>query len=596
MRYFQNFIVLSYKAVLRAVLRFPLTVLALLAEAGLTCYVISLDKDPNLNLQKWIFILLFSAFVGLATTFILERFKWKSSIQIIVYGGASLVLLAYALIIWPSPEINYLVGARTSVAIFSLICLTLWIPSYKDGYGFHRVSLVHFKSFFTSVLYAAVLDGGLSAILAAINILLFRINGHWYGYIAAIVWILFATLYDLSLLPKFNATDEPSINFAMDRSEYPKLLKILISYIAIPLITTYTLVLLAYFVKIVFTQVWPIGQLGPMILAYSALGFILFILASSLENKFSKTYQVLFPKVLILIVLVQISSIVIRIQAYGFTESRYYLGLFALYTLVMAILLSFKWVKKLQWIAIIAMCFALVSVIPPLDAFSVSRASQKDRLETLLTKAGVLSNQVIVPQSDVDLNVRLETTSILDYMNQRHYLVDLSWLPQDFNLNQDFKSTFGFESAYGSYMDENDYFYASLNRQEPIDIVGYDVYIQHSLYRQDYEVIDPRVTFTVKNQLYTLEFNRSSEFDVVVKIVDSSRNTLVETPIYGFVESLQGITDQPKEELSLETMSFNIENTSARMRIIFQFINVNLSGPDDPGADYEIAILIDILN
>jgi hypothetical protein len=258
------------------------------------------------------------------------------------------------------------------VAVFSMFCVFIWLPSFRGRFDFNSVALIHFKSAFTSALYAGVLTAGLAAIIATIDILLFAVNEDWYGYMMAIVWILLATTYYLSLLPRFNSVSESDQAYAGEASHYPRLLEILVSYIAIPLFAAYTLVLLAYFIKIGVTLEWPSGQLGPMILAYSAIGFIIYILVSRLKNHLAFLYRRIFPKVLIPVVIMQLISVYIRLSTYGVTESRYYVALFGIFSIVMGIVFSFRPAAKNGIIALMAAGFAIFSIIPPVDAFTVS--------------------------------------------------------------------------------------------------------------------------------------------------------------------------------------------------------------------------------
>jgi len=322
-----------------------------------------------------------------------------------------------------------------------MFCAFIWLPSYQGKFDFNSVALIHFKSFFTSILFAGVLAAGLSSIIGAIDILLFKVNSDSYGYMMAIVWILFATIYYLSLLPHFSSEAEIDQVYAREVNHYPRFLEILVSYIAIPLVAAYTLVLLTYFIKIGITMKWPSGQLGPMILIYSAAGFILYVMASRLENRFAVLYQRIFPKVLIPIVVMQLISVYIRLNAYGVTESRYYVALFGIFSFVVGIVLSFKPVMKNSIIALLAAGFAIFSVIPPLDAFTVSRISQITRLENMLQTAGVLVDGKINAKANVDMNLRLETTSILNYLERRSYLKKVSWLPADFKTDKDMQKT-----------------------------------------------------------------------------------------------------------------------------------------------------------
>ncbi|HBK53886.1 MAG TPA: DUF4153 domain-containing protein, partial [Syntrophomonas wolfei] len=77
----------------------------------------------------------------------------------------------------------------------------------------------------------------------------------------------------------------------------------------------------------------------------------------------------------------------------------------------------------------------ILSILPPADAFTVSRNSQITRLENYLQTEGVLVNGKINPKSDADMTLRLETTSILNYLERRGYLKEVAWLPADFQTN-----------------------------------------------------------------------------------------------------------------------------------------------------------------
>ncbi len=125
--------------------------------------------------------------------------------------------------------------------------------------------------------------------------------------------------------------------------------------------------LLIYFVKILVTLNWPSGQLGPMVLGYSAAGLVLFVLASLLENRFAVLYCAFFPKILIPVVIMQLVSVGIRLNAYGVTESRYYVALFGVFSIVIGVLLSVRGKNTRNGIiALLAAGFALVSILLPL--------------------------------------------------------------------------------------------------------------------------------------------------------------------------------------------------------------------------------------
>lgn len=573
----------------RAVFRFPLTVLCLACAAGLTCYMISLHTDPGLTIQKLMFTFWLGSFLGVTAQFCCERFERLNNMRLAIYGLSAVLTVGYYLILWPAPSISFGVVTRTFVAVFAMFCAFLWVPSYGGEVDFNRIALTHLKAAFTSVLYAGVLAAGCAAIIGAIDILLFNISNDAYAYMMVIIWMLFATIYYLSLLPHFNSEDEADREYTAHVGMYPKFLEILVSYIAIPLVAAYTLVLIAYFVKILLTLHWPSGQLGVMVLAYSAAGLTIYVLASLLENRFAAWYRIFFPKVLIPVVVMQFVSVAIRLNAYGITESRYYVVLFGIFSIVCGLFLSFKPVSKNGIIALLAAGLAILSVVPPIDAFTVSRVSQITRLENMLQREGVLQDGKLTPKAEVSDKVRAETTNILSYLEMRSYIKYVKWLPADFKNNDQMKNTLGFEPFYGNEMTKN--FFANIDVQKPFDIGGYDVFVNTSLYRNMDKSAQPAYDLEVKGIKYKLAFEPVSSNEVRVSVKNSAGAELVGTGLYSFAKSLTGTSNTPKESLPPEKMTFDVEKDGYKLRIIFQNINITEGSGVNSGIDYSLFVL-----
>jgi hypothetical protein len=579
------------QGLIKAVSRFPLTVVCLVAATSLVCYMISLHNTPDVLIQKLLFTCFTGAFLGVAAQFSCERFERLARFRLLVYVGAVLLVGAYYWSLGSSQSIEFDVQIRTFVAVFAMFSLSLFIPSYRNGFDFDSVALIHFKAAFTSALYSAVLSAGCASIIAAIDILLFKINSEVYGYTMAVIWILFAILYYLSLLPKFNSNVEGDREYAQIESKYPRFLEILISYIAIPLVAVYTLVLVAYFIKILVTTNWPSGQLGPMVLAYSAAGLIIYILAGRLENRATSLYRMIFPKMLIPIVIMQLVSVAIRLSAFGVTESRYFVALFGIYAIVCAVILNLRPIARNSIIVLLAAGFAIISILPPIDAFTVSRVSQINRLESMLQAEGVLVDGKINPKTDVSVNLRIETTSILNYLQNRKYIEKIKWLPDHFNSYEDMKSTFGFETAYSEQPSQADYFYAAMQMDDTINIKGYDImFTGHSYRGQGKEDIQP-VEFTVDNVKYQLEITRISPQETRVVVKDDKGKEMVGTGLYDFAKSLRGVSNQAKGALSPEEMTLMSEKNGYKLYILFQDVNITFGNSTDAGADYNFWVL-----
>ena len=580
------------KAMFGAVRRFPLTVICLVGATSLICYMISLNSTPSLVIQKAMFTLLVGAFIGMVAQFATERFEKLSKARLAVYGMSVLLTIGYFMILWPAPDISPEISVRTFVAVFAMLCAVLWVPTYKGTEDFNQVALIHFKSAFTSILYSGVLSAGIAAIIAAVDVLLFSVNSDAYSYMLTLVWVMFATLYYLSLLPRFNSQEESDLERMQIARNYPRFLEILVSYIAIPLVAAYTLVLFAYFAKILVTFHWPSGQLGPMVLIYSAVGLLLFVLASLLENRFAVLYRLIFPKVLIPVVIMQLISVGIRLNAYGVTESRYYVALFGIFSVVIGIMLSIKPISKNSFIALLAASFAIFSILPPVDAFTVSRVSQINRVENILQAEGILSEGKLTPKANATEHNKLETTNILSYLDMRSSLKYIDWLPEDFNIYEDMKGVLGFEPAYPGYPgDKNQYFYASLDAQKPVSISGYDVSVTVHSGRYMKGESPSSFNFSLDGLDYKLIIERLSNEETRVEVRDASGTELIGTGLYEFAEGLAETGNIQRELLPPEDMTLDVAQNGYKLRIVFQYISISHGTEVDAGADYTAIVL-----
>lgn len=288
----------------------------------------------------------------------------------------------------------------------------------------------------------------------------------------------------------------------------------------------------------------------------------------------------------------QLISVYIRLSAYGITESRYYIALFGIFSIVIGVVLSFKPVKRNGLIAILAAGFAILSILPPVDAFTVSRNSQITRLESYLQTEGVLVNGKINPKSDADMTLRLETTSIINYLERRGYLKEVAWLPADFETNRDMEKTLGFEPAYKHTGDNQNNFFAHLDMQKPLNIEGYDVLLQAGTYKG----MDPQeimtYDFDVRGVPYKLILDPVSAKETRVSVKNAAGEKLISTGLYDFAVSISGISNRPKEALDVKDLTLDVENNNCKMRIIFQHIGITYGNGGDAGADYNMFILI----
>lgn len=561
MQQMKQIIIKSIQGIYEGVKRFPMTVLNLIGIATLLFMWVWSNEGSTLMQEKLCYTFLVGCILGMVAQFACERFRVSISKRGIVYGVALLVLGSYFMLLLPATGIGGFVTIRSLVETFAMGCMVLWLPSYRTDVDFNRVTLTHFKAFFTAVLYASVLALGIAAIITAVDVLLVGVHYDAYSYMLIGVWVLFAPIYYLSLLPDFKGEEE---------TEYPKVLAILVSKIAIPLITIYTLVLIAYFVKILVTLTWPSGQVGPMVLVYVIAGLLIFVLSGMLTNKFAVFYHRFFPKLLIPIVIMQLISVAIRLKSYGVTESRYYVLVFGIFSLVVGVVLSVRKQSNNEWIALFAAVIAVLSIVPPVDAFTLSRKSQVGRIEAMLQNEGMLEGDAIVKKEDVSQEVRVEITDILSYLQRNDYTDRIKWLPEDFSIYEDMQELFGFEPQYDHYSEsETWYFSAYLDDKEPLRIAGYDVLLETYIdgYKTQWDI--EKKFFELDGITYGLQSSKRTNGEIYLSIIDSDGKVFIEMRLDDFVTGLIE-KGHERKAMAQEEMSYAIEKDQYKMKVIIR--------------------------
>lgn len=566
----------------RTVTRFPLTII-FLATLSLVMFMIiedysSLDTDV---LSRFMFTGIFGGLLATVVRFMLERFEGIKNSYI--FYLLTLVLTVAYYYFMTNDEFTSFMFIHLLVISFALFAAYLYLPSYKDAVNFGNVALAHFKAAFTAILYGIVLYLGIIAIIGAIDVLLYDIDYKSYAHAANIIFIFFTPLYYLSLLPKFNSRNDEDSGKKDISYIYPKFLDILVSYITIPLITAFTGVLIIYFIKILVTGVWPVGQVGPMVLGYSAAGYFIYILSSNLDNKFAVIYRKLFPRILLPLVVMQLVSSYIRIDAYGITESRYYVVLFGIFSIVCALTLILSKRKNPNTIVLLSAIFAILSIVPPVNAFTVSKNSQGKRLEEILVRNNMLINGEIVQKSDIANDDKFEITNISNYMYGMGYLDDMEWYPDQYEENYygNFKNIYGFEQYYRGYPGHEDILYVNtmLDESESIDIKGYDVFLKVYIHNKK-DPVDNIGEFKLNGKDYKI----GQVFDEVgYTTITISDNTgrILEIPTKDFIDSLLEKANEPKEFSNQETLTIEKQSNELKVKLLFNDIHADKTDADN---------------
>jgi len=312
-------------------------------------------------------------------------------------------------------------------AISSLLCFTCIKQGVRNDsfyWNFYAALFIHLA---ITGIYTAIILGGTSAALAAIDALFktHLISTYEIRIVIVTFWI-FTPIFFLSGVPAISGLEEIT--------EYrPMWLKNIGIYIMVPLTIVYLAILYAYGCKILVQWELPEGMVSYLVLSFASYGIItsLVIFPFQKDSKwcywFSRYFYILqIPLLLLLFV-----AIFTRVFEYGITFRRYYVLALAVWLLFLTIFMVVKKNRNLIIIPFSLLVIALLSILGPWSSFSISCASQKSRLLTLLNDNGLIRNNKIIPAGEsFPLKVRADISSIAKYLYDYGKLQDLAYLTQ----------------------------------------------------------------------------------------------------------------------------------------------------------------------
>ena len=583
-----------------ALSRYPVTVIFLLAAAVVNALAINWEVDYS----KYILTLMVGASLGFTLQAAWERFFEKNIHRVALMGIGLILTLGYFLIVRQYTNTSLETWIRTSVALFALFIAYIWVPVIKSKVSYNESFMAAFKSFFNALLFSAVLFTGITLIIGAIDLLLFRVPDKSYMHALNIIGIIFAPIYFLSLIPVYPGVSDNnrSPEWLEQHQEKirktcacPKFLEILISYIIIPLLSVYTIILIIYIGTNITAEFWTDNRLEPMLVGFAIAVILVYILASTLENKFAVLSRKIFPKVLVPIVLFQIAASVFKTQETGITYGRYYVILFGIFAAITGVLLSFIPVRKNGIVAALLIGFSLVSIVPPVDAFTVSRINQEAMLKTVLAENNMLQDNTVIPNASISEGDRKIISDTVSYLGMMDYTKDIAFLGKDFNPYDDFYTTFGFyryaESPYGQQS-----IYLTLNQQAPINISGYDAFIVVNFYFKGNTSESLVSSFEKSEKTYTLSKDNTTDPGTLT-LSDESGQELISVNMKEVFDSFEpsagGNYQISKDAISPDQATVTRENDKAAISFVAVNLTIDKSNSEQPySGDFYVLIKI----
>ena len=553
--------------------RFPLAILFFVATFITLAVMIGKDQSNF----KLLFTFIIGGLTACVTQMIFERFGKNIKFRFLCMASGLLITLFFYLFIINDLEWGLQNGIKSVVFIMFLVIAFIWVPVIKNNPDFNQSFLVVFKSFFQALLYTAVLFLGIVLVITAIDILLISVNEKLYLYSGDFIFTLLFPILFLSMIPvypgviqkeeeRLNLEDKDLLNNAV---QTPKILRILVSYIMIPLAALYTLILVLYLVIHIKSDFWNNNLLEPLLITYIIVIIILYLLASTIENKIVILFRTIFPKILIPIVAIQIIASVLDVINFGMIHTKYFVIVFGIFSICASIFMSIRPIEKNEMIALLFLLFSAITVVPFVDAFDISVISQRNVLEKVLVNNDMLKDNEIVRKeglSEADKRIITNSIRYLDTINETK---NLPWLPAEFSLYEDFYETFGFYE-YDSMQTTDQILNLYTKLEDPLVIKGYD-YLVQSYYNSDDVNIHKIGTISHLDQEYNIQ-TVLLENGGGIEIRDKNNRVIITITAAELLEKYQNNFSNRYEITYKEAITIK-ENDAIKIQLILKNIN-----------------------
>lgn len=578
-----------------AISRFPLTVLFLLLAAIINTLNI---QTENVEYVEWMLACFMGALAAAVAQVSYEHFfREKEKMRYVLFVPAILFALLYYFMIDIESDIFSLkVVVRTVALVFALLMAFIWIPSIKSRLSFSDSFTAGFKSLFTTIMFSIVLGAGVLSILSAVNVLLIDLDYRLFLHASNIVASLFAPILFLSYIPVYLPQSESSteqINQSAEIDEaisVPKTLEVLLTYIVIPLTMVFTIILALYILMNIGRDFWINNLLEPMLVSYAIVVILVMLFIGRLDNKMVVYFRLIFPKILFLIVLLQTVASVIQISEKGLTIGRYYVILFGVFAIIASIIFSIWPKQKNGLVAAVLIVFSLISITPPVDAFTVSKNGQIAFLEATLKNNEMLKGNELQPRSDLPENEQRKIVETVNDLEQNGNIKEVSFLPDDYQTSTDFESAFGFDPYNdGTIIEEYSYYYFEWTEETAVNVSDYQQLIKVQFDTLNTSSNEAVQTIEIEGNTYQLE-TQEAEDDLILVLKDQENGEIIQTNVTKALEEIEPSSDFNQADLTFEQAFIENENTTAIVDTLVMQLNDN----NDQGYSGELFVFVSI--
>ena len=351
----------------------------------------------------------------------------------------------------------------------------------------------------TQLFFGLVISGILTLAVLAIVWSFFYIFGidglALLIYTALFIWFVLAPQVCFTLIRQPHDLDGALV----------RVLSIILNYILSPAIVVYTVILYAYFLKILFEWNLPKGGVAWLVMGFVAVALVGRVAQSVLKQRYFDWFYNRFTLIALPPLVMYWIGSLYRISLYGFTESRFYLLVAGLLMTLFVLMLCTERTGRYQlMVFIFAVAIVVFTYIPGISAKSIGLRCQQRRLSELVERMQLLDAQTGKLNNAIDLQSIVcdpalskqyrDVTSIIRYV--RRDMGDSAFMERYGEWTYDERSFY-----YWNYAISKEIWY---KREHPVDLGAYTIALPNGIY---YSWFDGNVlTIRDENRRVVMEY------------------------------------------------------------------------------------------
>lgn len=395
------------ETILRVLKRFPVTAILLVALTAVLSYLLTTEIEPGRKLLCLLSFISVGIVISLATSLWGEeqrdqRLRW-------VVEGVSLALCAvyYVLLFLTDVIPNrglpafYIGNAAWITLVVLLIPFGSFLREKDDLKAWHFI-LSLCGALLISWVVAWVMSGGLEGLLYGTAALFdFEPSTKWSVIIMIMCSVLLCGMLFLALIPHSERKHNAS-------AQMPSSLTKIVSWLLLPLLGCYILVLYVYGISILIHWELPKGMISGLVsavmIAYILCYILLYPQVTHKESWQSKALTRWLPIAILPLLVLMSVGVIRRFIDYGITPPRLYLLTLLLWFYAICIVMLVVPRNRFRWIAFSFAALFILSSGHPLNYYRLCRPYLSAKIDQMIAEKGLQ-----VPFSMISLCQELPT-------------------------------------------------------------------------------------------------------------------------------------------------------------------------------------------